>query len=164
MTIPIVIVRLDITTITGPDLVRTAPYTDMKKIGQFLGILSTSGALILWIVYIWFNPYFPSHLTLPMVAMMALALVGFVAASLKRPLVMLLIFGFSFFPVGFYMLNSPGIFKWIGIFNLLYGQFLYIFYMPLQKFLYCFHSFIFKLGRTLSYPYREVVKLRYISY
>jgi magnesium-transporting ATPase (P-type) len=108
-------------TIGEPDLMRTALYKDMKRIGQVLGIFSTLGALILWIISLWYNPYSPAPLTLPLLGMMALALLGLLAASLARPLVMVFIFVFSFVPVGLYMLGTPGIFKWIGIFNLLYG-------------------------------------------
>jgi hypothetical protein len=43
------------------------------------------------------------------------------------------------------------------------SRFLYIFHMSFKIFLYRFYSFIFKLGRTLSYPYREVVEFLYIS-
>jgi len=33
---------------------------------------------------------------------------------------MMVIFGALFVPIGLYLLFTPGIFRWIGIFNLLY--------------------------------------------
>jgi hypothetical protein len=49
-----------------------------------------------------------------------LALMGIFATLFERPFLMLVIFLFSFFPIGLYMLGVPSIFFLIGVSNLLY--------------------------------------------
>lgn len=52
--------------------------------------------------------------------MIVTAIVGGVAAYLARPYLMLLVFVVAFAPIGLYMLGTPGLFRWIGIFELIY--------------------------------------------
>ena len=79
-------------------------------------------SLILWLV-LWFdNPYSkisPLELiTLPGVFMVALCLLGMFVSIRKKPVLMLVVSTISFFPIGWYLLGSPGIFKIIGLSNM----------------------------------------------
>lgn len=92
----------------------------MLKVARLSGLLTSIGVLGLYLVFVFFNPYRPGSLTLPIVAMMVLALVGALAAWWAKPYLMLAIFLVTFVPVGLYMLGTPGLFKWIGILQLVF--------------------------------------------
>jgi hypothetical protein len=93
----------------------------MLKIARLIGMFASLGTLGLYIVLVFFNPYSAGQLTWPIGLMMLLAGVGFMVAWKTSPYLMLIVFLASFIPIGLYMLGTPGIFKWIGVFNLLYG-------------------------------------------
>lgn len=92
----------------------------MPNLARILGILTSLGALILYIVLAFFNPYTTGTLTLPILLMMLVAIAGTAAAYFIRPYWMLVLFAASFVPIGLYMLGTPGIFRLIGIFDLIY--------------------------------------------
>ena len=52
--------------------------------------------------------------------MALLCIAGVVAVLRCKPIAMVIISLLSFFPVGWYLLGSPGIFKWIGWLNIVY--------------------------------------------
>jgi hypothetical protein len=91
----------------------------MTKIVCLLGALFAFGSLSLYIVLAFFNPYAPGHITVPMVAMIFLAIWGIIASLTEKPYLMLTVSLVSFVPIGLYLLGTPGIFRWIGACNLL---------------------------------------------
>jgi len=92
----------------------------MLNFTRFTGLVASVGTFSLYIVLVFFNPYSPGDLTAPIIAMMLVTIIGGIVAVFAQPYLMLACFGVSFIPIGFYMLGTPGIFRWIGIFNLLY--------------------------------------------
>ncbi len=94
------------------------------QVARVIGILASLGTVCLWLVLNFANPYgyqgstqesFTSSLIMTL-----LAIAGIVVAWTANPYLMRAVFIVSFFPIGFYMLGTPGIFRWIGIFNLLF--------------------------------------------
>src|SRR5574341_1575145 len=73
----------------------------------------------LYLIFVFFNPYAPSSMTPAVAAMMLLAIVGMIVSLAAKSYMMLVSFVMLFVPVGFYLLGTPGIFRWIGILNLL---------------------------------------------
>lgn len=92
----------------------------LTKIGRLIGLTSAVGALVLYGMVVWFNPYAPGSLTLPIGFRMLVGLVGLWLAYKGRPYLMTLVFILSFVPLGLYMLGTPGLFRWIGILDLAY--------------------------------------------
>lgn len=93
----------------------------MLKITRAIGLLTALGTLSLYSILAFFNPYTTGvTLTLPIALMMVTATVGAAAAYLARPYLMLAIGLIALVPLGLYMLGIPGLFRWIGIFDLLY--------------------------------------------
>lgn len=92
----------------------------MSKVARLIGMLASLGVLGLYLVYVFFNPYSPGSLTLPIVVMLTLALVGALAAWWAKPYFMLAVFLVAFIPMGLYTLGTPGLFKWIGILQLIF--------------------------------------------
>lgn len=92
----------------------------MPNVSRSLGILASLGAFILYIILAFFNPYNPSGLTLPIFLMMLVAIASAAVAYFMRPYWVLVLFAVSFIPIGLYMLGTPGLFRLIGIFDLLY--------------------------------------------
>jgi hypothetical protein len=90
---------------------------------QLLGTAAWVGSIVLWIVFLWFNPYSGSGRTIGtavvVTLMIALGVLGVYGTWTRRPGLLYLIVGLSFCPVGFYVLLTPGIFRAIGILNLL---------------------------------------------
>jgi hypothetical protein len=91
--------------------------------GRTLGVLSTAGAILLWFVFVFFNPYTGAGLdtgTMVVVFLMVmLASTGLAASLLSRPWLLLAAAVISFVPVGLYTLGVPGMFRWIGALNLM---------------------------------------------
>ena len=52
--------------------------------------------------------------------MVAIGILGILAAWRGLPFLMLAVFAFSFFPMGLYLLGTPGIYRWIGVFDFLF--------------------------------------------
>jgi hypothetical protein len=93
-----------------------------QKLARVLGVISAGVCLILWAylaLTLWADPGQPDAVR-NAVIMGLLALMGIFATLFERPFLMLVIFLFSFFPVGLYMLGVPSIFFLIGVSNLLY--------------------------------------------
>ena len=95
----------------------------MLKLGRSLNLVSSLAAISLWIVLGFFNPYGYQGATeqtyLVAALMMALAVAGLIAGLRVRPGVVLLVAVASFVPIGLYLLGVPGIFRWIGVANVL---------------------------------------------
>jgi hypothetical protein len=90
------------------------------KVARLLGLMSAAGTLGLYAMLVWANPYSSGVLTLPIVLRMLVGLGGLWVAVKGQRYWMLLVFALSFVPLGMYMLRTPGLFRWIGILDLLY--------------------------------------------
>jgi len=76
----------------------------------------------LWVV-LWFkNPYSAEKalniITIPGVIMVIFCLLGVVVSIKRKPVLMALVSILSFFPIGWYLLSSPGFLKIIGWLNI----------------------------------------------
>src|SRR5512145_2378552 len=96
----------------------------MLFLSRLVGLAASVGVIGLWSVFSFFNPYNGQQITgatyLIAGLMINLAGLGVVAVLSDKPYLMMLVFVFSFVPVGLYLLGTPGIFRWIGVFNLLF--------------------------------------------
>jgi hypothetical protein len=79
--------------------------------------------MLLWLAFVFFNPYSavnPAPDTLLIVfIMVTLASTGLAASLWDRPWLLFLAGLASFVPVGFYILGTPSVFRWIGALNLM---------------------------------------------
>jgi hypothetical protein len=95
----------------------------MSLWGRTLGVLSTAGTILLWVIFVIFNPFSAAGVTpetlLVVFLMVILASTGLAASLLKRPWLLLLAGAASFVPVGLYTLGTGGVFRWIGALNLM---------------------------------------------
>jgi hypothetical protein len=90
----------------------------MTKVARFAGALACAATAGLWLVFLFANPYAaPGSFLLP-AAMLLLAALGGAAAWLGKPYGLLAAALASFAPVGLYLLGTPGIFRGIGVLNL----------------------------------------------
>ena len=96
----------------------------MLNVSRLLGVSASMGMIGLWGMLAIFNP--ASYQGLVLLAyiisalMILLALVGVFATLSDNANFMFTVFGLSFVPIGLYTLTMPGIFPWIGFFNLVY--------------------------------------------
>lgn len=91
--------------------------------GRTLGVMSTIGAILLWIVFVLFNPNgtvgIGTDTMIVVFLMVTLASTGLAASLFNRPGLLLLAALASFVPVGLYTLGTNGVFRWIGALNLM---------------------------------------------
>ncbi len=96
----------------------------MLQAGRWIGFLASVTTLCLWAVLLFANPYDSEGISInnyaPAAVMMALAAAAFVAAWRIIPILMFVVFAISLFPVGLYLLGTPGIFRWVGVCNFLF--------------------------------------------
>jgi len=95
----------------------------MRAAGRLLATGAALGALALWAVFLFGNPYAPQAQGRVLTfggLMIFSALVSAGAAAIGAHLAMYLLFFVSFFPVGLYVLSGPGVFSAIGWLNLVY--------------------------------------------
>jgi hypothetical protein len=96
----------------------------MLTLSRLVGLSASIGVISLWSIFSFLNPYGYQGITgstyLIAVFMILLGVVGVVAVLTEQSWLMFAIFVLSFVPIGFYLLSTPGIFRWIGIFNLLF--------------------------------------------
>ncbi|MEW6770592.1 MAG: hypothetical protein AB1330_04280 [Bacillota bacterium] len=96
----------------------------LQTLGRFVGVVASVGNIVLILMLWFFNPYgkfaVPTETYFIFSLMVVLSLLAVYACVKMVPLVMYGVFCGSFFPVGFYLLGTPGIFRWIGVFNLFY--------------------------------------------
>ncbi|MBI1877108.1 MAG: hypothetical protein HYR94_02545 [Chloroflexi bacterium] len=102
----------------------SAITSPLLTLAHFIGLIAASLTVILYSVLLFFNPYTNQPATaethwIAVIMILLALLVGW--ASLKyMPVLIFLAFLASFFPVGLYMLGTPGLFRAIGVGNLLY--------------------------------------------
>lgn len=95
----------------------------LQLVGKTIGMLSGTGACIAWLYVMWV----PS-LALPLtgiafaVAMLMalIAIMAVIASFHEHGVVLIIMFCFSFFPVGFFLLGLPDWVQVIGVLNLGY--------------------------------------------
>lgn len=91
---------------------------------RWLGVASSGASAVLWVIFVGANPYAPQGLGPASVGigclMVLLGLAGVRASLRQRWGWMYVIFALSFIPEGLYMLGTPGIFRGIGIANLVF--------------------------------------------
>ena len=93
----------------------------MLKLTRIAGYLACLGSAILLVVLKFFNPYTPEIVrSVPVTLMLMLALAGMAASLAAKPYWMLALAIISFIPIGLYLLGTPGIFRWVGVLNLLF--------------------------------------------
>jgi hypothetical protein len=95
----------------------------MRVAGRLIATAAALGALTLWTIFLFRNPYAPPARGVSLTfggLMMVSAIVSAGAAVLGAHLAMYLLFFVSFFPVGLYVLGGPGLFSAIGWLNLVY--------------------------------------------
>lgn len=96
----------------------------LLKSTRVIGLGAALLTILLWGVFLIFNPYTDQHITTGtyrVAAAMSLLALLVAWASLKtRPAPIILAFLASFIPVGLYMSGTPGIFRWLAVCNLLY--------------------------------------------
>ena len=97
---------------------------DVSNFGKSVGIVSSTAAVVLWISFAYANYLYPDDVSTPtwitIGVMVLLSISGLCASLAKKPLLMILVFLVSFFPVGLYLLGVPSIFRLIGITNVLF--------------------------------------------
>lgn len=92
----------------------------MLKVSRAISLFALAGINGLYISIAFFNPYAAGGMTLPILGMMFLACTGVIAVLKAKPRIALGISLALFVPIGFYTMGTPGIFRWIGILNLLF--------------------------------------------
>lgn len=97
------------------------PLTALGRAAGLLASLLTSG---LWLVFLYSAPVTESGASAAtffvVLLMVAIATLGLLAAWRNRPYLMLAVFVFSFFPMGLYLLATPALYRWIGVFDFLF--------------------------------------------
>jgi hypothetical protein len=95
-----------------------------ERLARTLGVAAALAVVILLAVLLFANPYSDQGIGAVTYAIMALmaALAGLAGWSAWKghPLGLIAAFALSFFPVGLYLLGTPGVFRWIGAADVLY--------------------------------------------
>lgn len=93
------------------------------RTASLFGVIASLGSLFLWVMFLFFNPY--SNAGIGGVTyvigftMLGLSVVG-ILASLKTRVILMYIVFLGSLPLGLYFFLTPGIFKWLGLFCVLY--------------------------------------------
>lgn len=101
----------------------------MKKIffetGRVLGVITMLGVIGLWLVLLFYNPYgyqgFTARTGWMAGLMIFLAAIGLLLCLAGKPYWMAFIFAVMFTPVGLYTMGTPGIYRWVGILELIFA-------------------------------------------
>ncbi len=99
-------------------------HNPVLLLARVVGVGAASATIVLYCVFLFANPYNQKGITgstyIVGEIMVALALLAAWSAWTLKPWALVLAFAASFFPVGFYLLGSPGIFTFVGVANVLY--------------------------------------------
>ncbi len=94
------------------------------EIGRITGTLAACGAIVLWLIFLFANPYNNQgqavDTVLVAILMLFLGALGVLAALTNRPYLMAFLAAAMFVPVGLYTLGTPGLFRGIGLLELVY--------------------------------------------
>lgn len=98
--------------------------TGMRSLSlRAIGALSALGCVALWVAFLFFNPYGRVEQGINQVigfGMTGLWLAGAFAALRGSLWTQLAVGLLAFVPVGFYLLLTPGVFRWIGVLDAVY--------------------------------------------
>ena len=96
----------------------------LTLVGRAAGLLGSLLTAGLWLVFLFSAPATESGASTAtffvVLLMVGIATLGALAAWRGRPYLMLAVFVFSLFPMGLYLLGTPGIYRWIGVFDFLF--------------------------------------------
>ena len=96
----------------------------LMLLGRAAGLLASILTSGFWLLFLFSAPARESGASTAtffvVLLMVAIGTLGVLAAWRGRPFLMLAVFVFSFFPMGLYLLGTPGIYRWIGIFDFLF--------------------------------------------
>jgi hypothetical protein len=105
------------------DLQVVFPWLTAPKL-RVLAVLACLGQAVLWLVFLYADPYGHGDLTAGSHVvgwlMIACSILGALASFYPHPIWMYVLFVGSFFPVGLYLAGTPGIFQWIAGLDLLF--------------------------------------------
>lgn len=94
------------------------------KIGQVTATLAAIGTIALWLIFLFANPYDnPAQVTdsvLIVILMLILSTLAVLASLTGRPYWMAFLAAIMLVPVGLYTLGTPGLFRWIGILEIIF--------------------------------------------
>lgn len=96
----------------------------LLHMARIIGLAASLLNIVLLLVLVFFNPYSSRGITAGTygvaAALSALALLVAWACVKIKPVVIFLAALVSLIPHGFYLLHTPGVFRWIGVSNMLY--------------------------------------------
>lgn len=96
----------------------------LTLLGRAVGLLASLLTAGLWLVFLFSAPSAEGGASTAtffvVLLMVGIAALGVLAAWRGRPYLMLAVFIFSFFPMGLYLLSTPGLYLWIGVFDFLF--------------------------------------------
>jgi hypothetical protein len=99
-------------------------HTSALLLARVVGLGAATTTVLLLYILLFANPYDQQGLTNGTYVvggiMVALALLAAWGTLTLKPWALVLAFVASFFPVGFYLLGTPGIFALVGVANVLY--------------------------------------------
>ena len=93
------------------------------RLASSVGVASSFGCILLWLGFLFFNPYnraIPTATHTLGAFMIGVSALGVLAAYKEQPWLMYVLFLALFVPVGLYCLLTPGVFVLIGVFDLLF--------------------------------------------
>lgn len=94
------------------------------EIGKITGTLAACGTIVLWLIFLFANPYNNQaqavDTVLVVILMLFLGALGVLAALTNRPYLMAFLAAAMFVPVGLYTLGTPGLFRGIGLLEIVY--------------------------------------------
>ena len=92
------------------------------NLARLLAFVSCTGSTLLWLAFLYANPYGRKGFTTGtyVVGWVMVALAGLAAyfAATNRAAGLIAVFLLSFLPLGLYLAGTPGIFRWIAVFDL----------------------------------------------
>lgn len=93
-------------------------------VARVVALVAASGAISLWCIFLFANPYDREGITggtyVVGALMIILALVAAWGSLTARSWMLVVAFAGSFIPIGLYMVGTPGVFALIGVANVLY--------------------------------------------
>ncbi|MDQ0888770.1 putative effector of murein hydrolase LrgA (UPF0299 family) [Paenibacillus sp. V4I9] len=94
------------------------------RIAQRIGVVSSIGTMILWIILVLLNPYIHERAENDVIintlfTLFVPACVALLASTIKKPSLMFIAFVWSL-PISLYMTMSPSIFKLFGVTSFMY--------------------------------------------
>ncbi|NUU79225.1 hypothetical protein [Paenibacillus xylanilyticus] len=94
------------------------------RIAKRIGIMSSMGSMILWVILILFNPYTHERaendvIISTLFSLFIPACLAWLASIIQKPSLMFIAFFWSL-PISLYMTMTPSVFKWFGVTSIMY--------------------------------------------